>query len=88
MSDDKIIEESAQGTATMLPGQQNNTENQKKVYIETYGCHMNFSDSEIVASILAKENYVTTDNEYVHAGAGSLSCECSDDIIRFDSLYA
>ena len=29
----------------------------KKVYIESYGCQMNFSDSEIVASILAKDGY-------------------------------
>ena len=33
----------------------------KRVYIESYGCQMNFSDSEIVASILVKEGYVTTD---------------------------
>lgn len=33
---------------------------QKKVYIESYGCQMNFSDSEIVASILVKDGYVTT----------------------------
>ena len=32
----------------------------KKVYIESYGCQMNFSDSEVVASILAKEGYATT----------------------------
>jgi len=32
----------------------------KKVYIESYGCQMNFSDSEIVASILVKEGYETT----------------------------
>ena len=32
----------------------------KKLYIESYGCQMNFSDSEIVASILNKENYSTT----------------------------
>ena len=32
----------------------------KKVYIESYGCQMNFSDSEIVASILAKEGYEAT----------------------------
>lgn len=31
----------------------------KKVYIESYGCQMNHSDSEIVASILAKEGYTT-----------------------------
>ena len=34
--------------------------NNKKVYIESYGCQMNFSDSEIVASILQKEGYSTT----------------------------
>ncbi|MEO8590695.1 MAG: radical SAM protein, partial [Flavobacteriales bacterium] len=33
----------------------------KRVYIESYGCQMNFSDSEIVASILVKDGYVTTD---------------------------
>ena len=33
----------------------------RKVYIESYGCQMNFSDSEIVASILQKEGYDTTD---------------------------
>ena len=33
----------------------------KKFYIESYGCQMNFSDSEIVASILQKEGYLTTD---------------------------
>ena len=29
----------------------------KKLYIESYGCQMNFSDSEIVASVLGKEGY-------------------------------
>lgn len=29
----------------------------KKLYIETYGCQMNFSDSEIVASIMKENNY-------------------------------
>lgn len=34
----------------------------KKLYVESYGCAMNFSDSEVVASILAKEGYSTTRN--------------------------
>lgn len=29
-----------------------------KIYIETYGCQMNFADSEIVTSILSREGYV------------------------------
>lgn len=32
----------------------------RKLYIESYGCQMNFSDSEIVASILQKAGYDTT----------------------------
>ncbi len=32
----------------------------KKLYIESYGCQMNFSDSEIVASILKDGGYATT----------------------------
>ena len=33
-----------------------------KFYIESYGCAMNFSDSEIVASILNKEGYKLSKN--------------------------
>jgi len=33
---------------------------EKKIYIETYGCQMNFSDSEIVASIMTENNYSAT----------------------------
>ncbi|HSJ67999.1 MAG TPA: tRNA (N6-isopentenyl adenosine(37)-C2)-methylthiotransferase MiaB [Anditalea sp.] len=32
----------------------------KKLYIESYGCQMNFSDSEIVASIMKENGYDTT----------------------------
>jgi tRNA-2-methylthio-N6-dimethylallyladenosine synthase len=35
---------------------------EKKLYIETYGCQMNFSDSQIVASILADNRYSTTND--------------------------
>ncbi len=37
-------------------------EGQRKLYIESYGCQMNFSDSEIVASILEKQGFGTTSN--------------------------
>ena len=40
----------------------NSDSSQKKLYIQSYGCAMNFSDSEIVASILKKEGYATTQN--------------------------
>ncbi|QMU28281.1 tRNA (N6-isopentenyl adenosine(37)-C2)-methylthiotransferase MiaB [Adhaeribacter radiodurans] len=37
-----------------------NTGHFRKLYIESYGCQMNFSDSEIVTSILFKEGFDTT----------------------------
>jgi len=33
----------------------------KKYYIETYGCQMNFADSELVAGLLNRQNYQLTD---------------------------
>ena len=36
------------------------SEGKKKFYIESYGCQMNFSDSEIVASILSEAGYAPT----------------------------
>ncbi len=32
----------------------------KRVYIETYGCQMNFADSEVVGGVLHKEGYLLT----------------------------
>ncbi len=40
--------------------------NGKKFYIESYGCQMNFSDSEIVASILNQEGFAIT-KDYMEA---------------------
>ncbi|MDN5205314.1 tRNA (N6-isopentenyl adenosine(37)-C2)-methylthiotransferase MiaB [Fulvivirgaceae bacterium BMA10] len=37
-----------------------NTGKNRKLYIESYGCQMNFSDSEIVTSIMEKEGFDTT----------------------------
>lgn len=53
----KTIDETRQGEALVL----NDFEKTgKSFYIESYGCQMNFSDSEIVASILQKEGYSST----------------------------
>lgn len=53
----KDIDETLQGTPTMVKTE---TYAGKKLYLESYGCQMNFSDSEIVASILTKNGYQTT----------------------------
>jgi tRNA-2-methylthio-N6-dimethylallyladenosine synthase len=50
-------EENKQGESLIL---EQKPENTKKLFIESYGCAMNFSDSEIVASILADGGYNTT----------------------------
>jgi tRNA-2-methylthio-N6-dimethylallyladenosine synthase len=56
---DKIHDESRQGEALVLePAAGKN--NGRKLYIESYGCAMNFSDSEIVASILLEQGFETT----------------------------
>lgn len=57
----KQLEEHRQGEALDLPLAAK-TENGKKFYIESYGCQMNFSDSEIVASILHAEGFGLTNN--------------------------
>lgn len=54
---EKIIEENKQGESLILEPKAGNT---KKLFIESYGCQMNFSDSEIVASILSENGYDTT----------------------------
>lgn len=55
----KQIDESKQGNV-FFQEKKTNTEAHKKFYIESYGCQMNFSDSEIVASILADTGYAAT----------------------------
>ena len=54
---EKIIDESKQGESLVIEGKEGNS---RKLYIESYGCQMNFSDSEIVASILNEQGYNTT----------------------------
>ncbi|PID69742.1 MAG: tRNA (N6-isopentenyl adenosine(37)-C2)-methylthiotransferase MiaB [Flavobacteriales bacterium] len=56
MTEEKIIDESKQGQAlktTQISG------NKKKLFIESYGCQMNMSDSEIVAAILSEHGFNT-----------------------------
>ena len=55
----KEIDEGRQGEATLIPSSSNNS---KKLYVESYGCAMNFSDSEVVASIMSENGYSTTGN--------------------------
>ncbi len=57
--ENKIIDESKQGEALMI---ENTSSSGKKLFLESYGCQMNFSDSEIVASILTSKGYSTTKN--------------------------
>ncbi len=58
MKGEKYIDESKQGEAILLD--EPLASNGKKLFLESYGCAMNFSDSEIVASILKEEGYATT----------------------------
>jgi len=57
---EKVIDETVQGAATMIAQEEGKNQNGKKLYLESYGCQMNFSDSEIVASILSENGFTTT----------------------------
>ncbi len=61
LDSNKVIDEGRQGEALELKTPVNQTA--KKLYLESYGCAMNFSDSEVVASILVDQGFVTTRNE-------------------------
>ena len=56
----KEIDETRQGEATMIEAK--GISNGKKLFLESYGCAMNFSDSEIIASILIGIGFQTTKN--------------------------
>ena len=58
---DKVQDETRQGEA-FAPFASDLNQYKKRFYIESYGCQMNFADSEIVASILNKEGFGATRN--------------------------
>ncbi|HQV78565.1 MAG TPA: tRNA (N6-isopentenyl adenosine(37)-C2)-methylthiotransferase MiaB [Chitinophagales bacterium] len=58
----KKHDETRQGEALNMDLNAIEFKNNKYFYIESYGCAMNFSDSEIVASILGKQGYSITTN--------------------------
>lgn len=55
--ENKVIDESRQGEVMVMDKP---SVGGKKMFLESYGCAMNFSDSEIVASILTGKGYSTT----------------------------
>ena len=57
----QIIDETIQGEATLMHSPLESSG--KRLYLESYGCAMNFADSEVVASILQGAGYTTTMNE-------------------------
>ncbi len=57
----KYHDESRQGEALMIESSAK-ASNGRKLFIESYGCQMNFADSEVVASIMLEMGFQTTDN--------------------------
>jgi len=62
ISESKIIDESRQGEAFVNPNPVSKAS--KKLFLESYGCQMNFSDSEIVASILGDAGFQTISDPF------------------------
>lgn len=58
----KEMDESLQGTATIVKSDK--PSNGKKLFLESYGCAMNFADSEVIASIMSQAGYATTSDEH------------------------
>lgn len=55
--EEKVMDENRQGEALMIA---EHIVGKRKLYLESYGCAMNFADSEIVASILKDDGFSTT----------------------------
>lgn len=61
LTDNKVHDEARQGEA-YAPFANDPNQYKKRFYIESYGCQMNFSDSEIIASILNDAGFGATRN--------------------------
>ena len=57
----KVLDEERQGEVTLVDKGSANTG--KKLYLESYGCQMNFSDSEVVAGILLENGFETVPHD-------------------------
>lgn len=57
---DIVDRNSQEAMETVKTSKEENTGKAKKLYIESYGCQMNFADSEIVTSIMKENGYDTT----------------------------
>ncbi len=56
---EKLILEERQGEVLVIEPE---TQGDKKIFLESYGCAMNFSDSEVIASIMSKNGFSLTKN--------------------------
>ncbi len=64
-----ILREEKKSTCeTLKVSEEQNTGKKRKLYIESYGCQMNFSDSEIVMSVMQKDGFDST-SDYTIADA-------------------
>lgn len=61
ISDIEILKDGdTEACETVKISKDKNTGKDRKLYIESYGCQMNFSDSEIVSSIMTENGFDTT----------------------------
>ena len=57
IADIDLIKETKEESCDFKVSEEGELVGARKLYIESYGCQMNFSDSEIVTSILKKEGF-------------------------------
>ena len=62
VADLDVLQQAPSADQAPITTQETNTGKGRKLYIESYGCAMNFSDSEIVASIMFENGFDTTDS--------------------------